>query len=72
MTSPRIDFSPLSPEERLELIGELWDSLDESEIAPLSPEQLAELERRARDAEANPKAGRSWPEVRADLLKKLE
>jgi putative addiction module component (TIGR02574 family) len=33
----------LSPEERLTLISQLWDSLDEHQV-PLTPAQQAELE----------------------------
>jgi len=28
MSAPLVDFSHLTPDQRLELIGELWDSLD--------------------------------------------
>jgi len=42
---PSIDFSHLSPQERLDLIGELWDSLDGADV-PVSPELRAELDRR--------------------------
>ena len=41
----RFDVKRLSPEERIELAEELWDSLVEEDIV-LTPEQLEELERR--------------------------
>ena len=37
MTQPAFDFTKLSPEERLDLIGEIWDSL-ENEALPISQE----------------------------------
>jgi putative addiction module component (TIGR02574 family) len=40
-----IDIDGLSPQERLDLIGRLWDSLDEEDL-PLTPEQEAELDHR--------------------------
>lgn len=37
MISPIFDFSHLSPEERIQLAEELWDSLEPSAV-PLTPE----------------------------------
>jgi putative addiction module component (TIGR02574 family) len=68
MADTKIDFSHLSMAERLQLIGDLWDSLDPP---PESPELLAELERRSADAEATPEAGRTWDELKADLRTRL-
>ena len=70
MASPTIDFSHLSPSERLELIGELWDSLDDESLE-VTPELVAELDRRLEDLRRNPQAGRSWEEVRAELRQRL-
>lgn len=69
-TSP-IDFSGLSAEERLELIAELWDSLEPQEMPPPSAEELAALERRAAEARAHPGAGRRWEDVKRDLGTRL-
>ncbi len=55
MSKPALDFTGLTTEQRLELIGQLWDSLDQA--PPLSPEDRAELERRSRDVDANPDEG---------------
>jgi putative addiction module component (TIGR02574 family) len=62
MSHPAFDFSKLSPQQRLELIGELWDSL-EDELPPLEPEMLAELDRRLAEFAANPAEGRPAAEV---------
>ncbi|MGQ9369499.1 addiction module protein [Azospirillum sp. ST 5-10] len=43
MTS--IDYRRLSPQQRLDLIGEIWDSFDDAPT-PLTPAQTAELDRR--------------------------
>jgi putative addiction module component (TIGR02574 family) len=68
MADTKIDFSHLTPAERLALIGALWDSL---EPPPESPELLAELERRSAEAAADPTEGRTWEEVKADLARRL-
>jgi len=48
MARPAIDIDTLTPDERLQLIEELWDSLgpDERDAIPLTAEQEAELDRR--------------------------
>ena len=55
----------LSPEERLELIEELWDSLSEEDIR-LTSEQLEELERRRARLEREGPRGRPWRDVLGD------
>lgn len=72
MASPKIDFSHLTPAERIELIEALWDSLEPGQAAPLTPKLAAELERRGAEADADPHAGRTWDEVMAKLEKRLE
>jgi len=49
VTKPVIDIASLTPEERLELMGELWDSLDG---LPLSDEWEAEICRRIDDVDS--------------------
>lgn len=56
----------LSVDERLELIGAVWDSIDHS-TRPVSPAVTALIEERVADARANPLDGRSWGEVRESL-----
>src|SRR5690606_9374273 len=47
MSHPKFDFSDLTPEERIQLAEDLWDSLpDVPELLPLTPAQAAEIDRR--------------------------
>jgi putative addiction module component (TIGR02574 family) len=55
--------------ERIQRIEELWDG----EAAPpeqvkSAPEQLAELERRLAELDADPEGGESWDVVKARIL----
>jgi putative addiction module component (TIGR02574 family) len=61
-----IDISNLSPAERLELIGRLWDSLD-SEDVRLTPAQEAELDRRLATLDEDIKTGSTWEKIDAEL-----
>jgi putative addiction module component (TIGR02574 family) len=62
MASPLFDFSHLTPEERIQLAEDLWDSLPESHIQ-LTDAQRAELDRRLVLEKADPGRGRPWREV---------
>jgi len=63
---PSFDFSGLSPQERLDLAGDLLDSLGDADV-PLSAEMKAELDRRnASFSEARAHAV-PWADVRARL-----
>jgi putative addiction module component (TIGR02574 family) len=67
MARHALDISTMTPEERLELIGELWDSLDD-DTSELSNEQRSELQRRMADVDARGPTGVSWAEVKAKLM----
>ncbi len=59
---------PLTIEQRLELIGELWDSLPDSvDELPVPEWHKAELDRRLAAADADPGAGISWEDVKERL-----
>ena len=62
MALPKLDVDALTPAERLQLIEQLWDSLDNDHV-DLTPAQQAELERRLDDMEKNPDDVISWPEA---------
>lgn len=76
MPIPDVDFEALrrlSVQERLQLIGDLWDTVaDEAseEILPLTPELAADLDQRLAEYEANPQASIPWAQVREQLLRK--
>ena len=55
-------FHHLSPEERLALIGELWDSLDAEDI-PLTDAQRAEIDCRLATLDNDVAEGQSAEQV---------
>jgi putative addiction module component (TIGR02574 family) len=64
MSKPALNIGDLSPEERLRLIEELWDSLTEKpETVPLTNQQREELDRRLDDLEQSGPVGIPWDEV---------
>jgi len=72
ITAKSLGIDKLSIEDRLFLIGELWDSVaDETEALPLSPELKAELDKRLDAAEKDPDSGVSWDNVKKDTLTRL-
>ena len=59
-----IDIAKLSPEERLELLEQLWDSLSATpEAIPLTDAQREELDRRLDDLDHEGPVGIPWNEV---------
>jgi putative addiction module component (TIGR02574 family) len=56
------DFSHLTPEERIQLAEDLWDSLPIRDVT-ITDAQRAELERRRQLHEAAPDRGRPWRDV---------
>jgi putative addiction module component (TIGR02574 family) len=68
MSMPAIDINAMEPEERLRLIGDLWDSLNESpEDVDLTAAQRAELDRRLDRLESGKAKLVSWDELKARL-----
>ena len=63
------EITRLSPEERLTLIGELWDGLDPAAV-PVPPSQLAELRRRLDSFEQDRSGGMTWEQLRAQLARR--
>jgi putative addiction module component (TIGR02574 family) len=70
LTLEQFGFDRLSPQQRMELIGLLWDSLpDDTPFVP--PDwHLRELERRVAAADADPGAVEPWDQVLARLSRK--
>jgi len=63
---PTIDIAGLSLKERLDLIGDLCDSLEEAEL-PLSEQLKAELDRRNAGFAEDRAHAAPWSEVRDRL-----
>ena len=64
MSKSALNISEMSPEERLRLIEELWDSLNETpETVPLTNAQREELDRRLDDLERSGPEGIPWDQV---------
>lgn len=65
---PLIDFEDLSVAERIQLVEDLWDSIEpESPEIALTPAQIAELDARLEQLRLNPSAGEPWEVVRDRL-----
>ncbi len=60
--SSNVDIAGLTAEERLELLRDIWDSLEPEDV-PVTDEQRAELDRRLDDLERDEELGIPWQEV---------
>ncbi|MGH7582321.1 MAG: addiction module protein [Gemmatimonadales bacterium] len=67
-TRPILDFTHLTPSERIELAEQLWDSLPEN-IGDIPDDQLAELRRRRALMDNGP-PGRPWQEILDEIEKR--
>ncbi|MCE2903089.1 MAG: addiction module protein [Gemmatimonas sp.] len=65
MAHPQFDYSHLSPEERLQLVEDLWDSLalDAPESVPIPASHAQELDRRLEAYRRGETATRPWHEA---------
>lgn len=66
-TLQQLGIDRMSSEERLRLIGEIWESLTPIDQLEIPEDHRQELDRRLAAADADPGAGRPWEEVRARL-----
>jgi putative addiction module component (TIGR02574 family) len=67
----RKDILNLSIAERIELMGDIWDSIAEvPEAIALTEAQKAELDRRLDAHRKDPTAGAPWPVVRDRIGKR--
>jgi putative addiction module component (TIGR02574 family) len=65
------DLASLSVEEKLDLISNLWDSIEATaEMPPLSDIQNRELARRRAEGLRDPAATVDWATVQQELRKK--
>jgi putative addiction module component (TIGR02574 family) len=64
MSKRAVDIAALTPEERLSLLEQLWDSLTATpEAIPLTEGQRDELDRRLDDLEVDGPVGIPWEDV---------
>ena len=69
MQITRDEITRLSPQERLSLIEQLWDSLSNADI-PLTAAQKAELERRLATFENDRAQAVTWDSLKAELAQR--
>ena len=68
MGNPAFDYRSLSVADRLQLVGDIWDSIAEEantapQVLPLTDEQKEELDRRLAEYDADPSTGVSMDEA---------
>ena len=69
MQLTRDEITRLSPDERLMLIAQLWESLDDDHV-PLTTTQQAELERRLSTLDHDRTQSVSWETLKAELAQR--
>jgi putative addiction module component (TIGR02574 family) len=68
---PELDIDRLTVTQRLELIGQLWDSIADSvDELPVPEWHRRELDQRLASADASPHAAIPWEQARARLQAK--
>ncbi|HVJ51469.1 MAG TPA: addiction module protein [Aliidongia sp.] len=60
------DYRNMTPQERIDLIGKIWDSIEADHI-PVTPAQAAELDRRSATADEDMAKARDADDVLAEL-----
>lgn len=70
----RSEFAKLPTAERLDLLGDLWDSMaaDADTNIPLTDAQKIEIDRRLAEHDAAPSTALDWSVVRAELWSKVK
>jgi putative addiction module component (TIGR02574 family) len=62
------DIRRLPMADRIRLVGDIWDSIAASEDeVPLSDAQREELQRRLETYRRDPRAGKTWEDVKKSL-----
>lgn len=73
VSAKELGLDRLSVEDKLALIGELWDDLSKENLkSKLTEAQFDEVERRAQDCDAHPEKLVPWEETDAGMRKILE
>jgi putative addiction module component (TIGR02574 family) len=68
VAKPALNVGALTPEEKLELIDDLWASISADDL-PLTPEHQAELDRRLDRLDREGPVGTPWESVRAEMTR---
>lgn len=76
MASASFDYRELSVDERLQLVGDIWDSIAEEanvnpEVLPLSRQLKDELDRRVAEHDADPSRAVPMAEVMERIRARL-
>jgi putative addiction module component (TIGR02574 family) len=66
------ELMKLTPEERIELVEDLWDSIASDAVPPLTDEEKNELERRLEDHRRDPSTAITWEQLKTELLSRLK
>lgn len=69
MAAPIIDFSHLTPDQRIELAEQLWDSLDPATVGP-SDADVEMLRARRADLVRDDDPGEPWQQTIQELKKR--
>jgi putative addiction module component (TIGR02574 family) len=64
-----VDIARLTPQERLDLIGKLWDSLSSEDIH-LTAKQERELDRRMSSFDTDMQDAVPWEQIDAELSRR--
>ena len=68
MSTKAADILELSVAERIQMVEDIWDSIEAvPEVVPLSEDQKKALDRRLEAYHLNPDAGSQWIEVQERL-----
>jgi putative addiction module component (TIGR02574 family) len=71
MSDIMASLAGLTPAEKLELIGELWDDLSSmSDQIPLTDAQIEELDRRKANFQKDPSSALTWEQVESRIKEK--
>ena len=60
----RLNIRDLSIEERIQLVGEIWDSIADEEETELTEAQIKEADRRMKLYRSDPSRSIPWDEVK--------
>jgi putative addiction module component (TIGR02574 family) len=66
MAKPALDLAALTPDEKVDLIDDIWSSFRADELQ-LTPEQTVELDRRLERLDRDGPVGTPWDVVRAEM-----